>query len=257
MSQIYYELDCSALMCFIQVRINDVEVFSLNVDGQAAMDIPINHGVLESGSHDIEVRVLPLNGTTQLHKEASVRYRVNEFDVSSGDFKFIKQFENHETQPVKEGIPVVIHRSKFNANVSYKIEAWQNAVNLKDANHDLKPKLINEYNKIANFINNGNYDSFMNAFAQKEENTSVVMYLNKEEKASRMKKLINDFSSGFKAKLFSNDAIIDYMAFGKLASLKRGDGSFGLFLENLETNEEMILPFSFYMPKGSDKFEIV
>lgn len=54
MKQIYYELDCSALMCYFEVLINDVCVFSLNVDGQASMDIPINTGILEKGEQNIE-----------------------------------------------------------------------------------------------------------------------------------------------------------------------------------------------------------
>lgn len=49
MSQIYYELDVSALMCHFQIKINDVEVFSLDIDGQTSADIPINQGILESG----------------------------------------------------------------------------------------------------------------------------------------------------------------------------------------------------------------
>lgn len=257
MSQIYYELDCSALMCFVQIRINDVEVFALNVDGQASMDIPINQGILQSGLHEIEVRVLPLTGTKELHKEASVRYRVNEFDVSSGDFKFIKQFENHQTQPSKEGTPLLVHRSKFEANVSYKIEAWQNAVNLKEVNYDLKPKLINEYNKIIALINNGSYDLLNKAFAKKEENISVAMYLNPEEKATRMKKLINDFSSGFKARPISNNVLVDYMGYGKLASLKTSTGLSGLSLENSKTDEELIIPLSFYIPNGKTEFEVI
>lgn len=257
MTQIYYELDCSALMCFVQIRINDVEVFSLNVDGQATMDIPINQGILQSGLHEIEVRVLPLSRTKELHKEASVRYRVNEFDVSSGDFKFIKQFENHQTVPVKEGIPVITHTSRFEANVPYKINAWQNSVNLKEVNYDLKPRLINEYNKIITIINNGNYELLNKVFAQKEENISIAMYLNDEEKKSRMKKLINDFSSGFKARSISDNVIVDYMAYGKLASLKTSTGISGLSLENSKTDEELIIPLSFYIPNGKKEFEVI
>lgn len=54
-----------------------------------------------------------------------------EYDVSSGDFKFVQQFENFHTSPVKENIPFIIHKSVFMTNVSYKLNAWQNGVDLK------------------------------------------------------------------------------------------------------------------------------
>ena len=103
--QIYYELDCSALMCFFQIKINDFEVFSFNVDGQSSMDVPINQAIFQSGTPEIEVRVFPLSGTKILHKDAYLRYKLIEFDVSSGDFKFISQLENQQTPPVQKGVP--------------------------------------------------------------------------------------------------------------------------------------------------------
>ena len=72
------------------------------------MDIPINQGMLESGIQEIEIRVTPLEYSKELNNEAYIRYRVNEFDVSSADFKFIKQFSNHQTTPVIKGIPILI-----------------------------------------------------------------------------------------------------------------------------------------------------
>ena len=98
-------------MCYFEVRINDVCVFSLNVDGQATMDIPINSEVLEKGKQEIEIRVLPLSGGKELHKESYLRYKVIEYDVSSGDFKFVQQFENFQTAPANKNIPIIIHKS--------------------------------------------------------------------------------------------------------------------------------------------------
>ncbi|QYS87039.1 hypothetical protein JJC03_03455 [Flavobacterium oreochromis] len=102
MTQYYYELDCSAVMCYFTIKINDVEIFSLNVEGQIASDIPINNGILEKGEQIIEITMYPLKGEKELHKEAYVRYKVIEFDVSSGDFKYLNQFQEHQTIPVKK-----------------------------------------------------------------------------------------------------------------------------------------------------------
>ena len=257
MKQIYYEIDCSALMCYFQVRINDVEVFALNVDGQASMDIPINQGILESGIQEIEIRVTPLEGMKELNNEAYVRYRVNEFDVSSGDFKFIKQFENNHTEPVIQGVPVLIHKSKFEANVDYKIDAWQNGTNLKDVKFDIKKKLLFAYNSIVTDINNGNYQNFLTAVTKRENNFAKMMYLNDSEKNARIKKLLYDFSNGFKAIPVDEAVVVEYSGYGKLASLKRINGMSALYLVNSETEEELVLPITFYIPKGKTEFEVI
>lgn len=257
MSQVYYELDCSALMCYFEIRINDVCVFSLNVDGQAAMDIPINSGILEKGEHDIEVAVFPMHGKKELHKEAYVRYKVIEYDVSSGDFKFIQQFENFQTPPVQKGIPFVIHKSVFIANVSYKLDSWQNGVNLKDVEFNVKEKLIVEYKKIISDINNESYSSFIDKYKKKEKNTAIAMYLSQEESNNRIVNLINDFKTGFKAMPITDDVYVQYSAYNKLVSLKRINKMSALYLENPKTDEEIILDINFFIPKGQSEFEVI
>ncbi|WP_433778183.1 hypothetical protein [Flavobacterium anhuiense] len=256
MNQIYYELDCSALMCYFEVRINDVCVFSLNVDGQASMDIPINSGILEKGEQDIEIRVLPLSGDKELHKEAYVRYKVIEYDVSSGDFKFIQQFENFQTAPVQKNIPFIIHKSIFIANVSYKLDAWQNGVNLKEVNFDLKEALIGESNKLVAMLNTKDYKLFIDKLSKKEKNAAIAMYLNASESKSRISQIIDEIEDGFKAVPIKNDVYIEYSAYNKLATLKRLNRMPALYLENSQTNEEIVLDIRFCGFPGKNEFEI-
>lgn len=256
MEQIYYELDCSALMCYFEVRINDVCVFSLNVDGQASMDIPINSGILEKGEQDIEIRVSPLSGGKELHKEAYVRYKVIEYDVSSGDFKYVQQFENFQTAPVQESIPFIIHKSVFMANVSYKLDAWQNAVDLKEVEFDLKKTLILECEEIINALNDKNYKFFTDRFSKKELNNATCMYLTQEESKNRISQIISECEEGFKAMPIDNQVYIEYSAYNKLATLKRLNKMSALYLENSKTNEEIVLDIRFCGKKGNTNFEI-
>lgn len=256
MSQIYYELDCSAFMCYFEVRINDVCVFSLNVDGQASMDIPINNGILEKGEQDIEIRVSPLSGGTKLHKESYVRYKVIEYDVSSGDFQFVQQFENFQTAPVQENIPFIIHKSVFMSNVSYKLDAWQNGVNLKDVNFDLKEALIAESNKLVAMLNNKDYKLFIDKLSKKEKNAAIAMYLNTSESKNRISQITDEIEDGFKAIPIKNDVYIEYSAYNKLATLKRLNRMPALYLENSKTNEEIVLDIRFCGFPGKDEFEI-
>ncbi|PAM92658.1 hypothetical protein B4N84_21220 [Flavobacterium sp. IR1] len=256
MSQIYYELDCSALMCYFEVLINDVCVFSLNVDGQASMDIPINSGILEKGEQNIEIRMFPLSGKTELHKEAYVRYKVIEYDVSSGDFKFVKQFENFQTAPVQKSIPTVLHKSFFFANVSYKLQAWQNAVDLKDVTFDLKKSLISKAEEIIMALNDKNYKLFAQQLSKKELNNATAMYLTSEESKNRLSGIIAECEDGFKAMPIDKNVYIEYSANNRLATLKRLNRNSALYLENSKTNEEVLLDIRFSMIKGSSDFEI-
>lgn len=253
----YYMIDCSALMCYFQIKINDVEVFAFNVDGQTSTDIPINQGVLESGNQEIEVRCLPLTGTPNLHKEAYVRYKVVVFDVSSGDFQFLEQFENNQTPPVTEGIPFTSHKSTFKAEVPYKLDAWQNGIDLKKVDFKIKPKLYTAYNKLKLDIQNGNYAKFAEAFKKREQNMATAMYLSPKEAKERIEKLIYDFSNGFEVAHIPEDAIVELSAYGKLACLKRPNGMSALFLENKKTEEELILQPTFFIPEGKTEFEVI
>ena len=127
----YYVLDVGTYMCHLIIKINDVEVFSLNIDGQMSTEIPINMGILESGMQAIQVIGLPANGEKELEKESYIRYKVMLYDVSGDKFVLIKNFENQYTPAVKKGIPIIVHESTFEAEVPYKLEAWQKEKILK------------------------------------------------------------------------------------------------------------------------------
>ena len=63
--------------------------------------------------------------------------------------------------------------------------------------------------------------------------------------------------SGFKAKQISKDVVIEYSAYGKLASLKKLDRMSALHLENIETKEDLLLPLTFHIPVGKTEFEVI
>lgn len=252
----YYMADFSAFMCYFQIRVNDVEVFSLNVDGQTSTNIPLNQGILESGLQKIEVRVFPLKGKKVLHPEASVRCKVVAFDVSNGDFKFVNQFENFETLPVKKGVPYTFQKSTFEAKVPYKINAWQNGQKLKDFK-DLKEKLIVEYNKIIHSIKSGNYQDFIKAYQKREQNIATAMYLGEKESTKRINEILYDIKNGFEIQPLPQNLVLEISGNDKLACLKRFDGMSALFLENKKTEEELILLVNFYLPQGKTEFEII
>lgn len=257
MSKYYYELDFSAVSCHFHISVNDVELLSMEIDGQTRADVPINHLILESGSQTIEMKALPLKDQATLHKDACVRYRVNVFDMSSGDYVFIKQFEEFYTPGVKEDIPVTFHKSSFEAEVPYILDAWQHSENLKELKTDIKAILVAEYHKIINQINDRHYKEFIEQYAKRERNNAIAMYLTEDEAQNRIKKLIYDFDNGFVGQPVGSDIFVEYSAYGKLACLKRKNGLSALYLENMQTEEELVLQLAFHIPNGKTAFEII
>lgn len=250
-------LDIGTFMCHLIIRVNDVEVFSLNIDGQMSTEIPINMGILSSGIQDIEVIGYPLKGEMHLHKDSYIRYKPILYDVENNQFRLLETLDNRNTAPVKDHDKFLIHKSTFEAKVPYVLEAFQNGVNLKNANLDIKEKLISEFSKIVKLINTNDLQNFVKSYSKKEINNAKSMFLGAGESKDRMQKILDDITSGFKAAPISNDVHVEYMGYGKLATLKRTDGLSALYLENDETNEELILQINYFMPEGGEELEII
>ncbi|WP_223559937.1 hypothetical protein [Chryseobacterium lathyri] len=253
----YYEIDFSAVMCSFQIKINDVELISLSIEGQTRSDFPVNHLILESGKQTIEVKGLPMSGHTEMHDDSYIRYRVNVYDMSSGEYAFVKQFDEYFTKKPDKNIPFIGHTSTFNADVPYKLDAWQNGINLKDTKIDIKEKLIRKYKEVINLINGGNYDSFVTQYQKREGNNALAMYLNKNQAESRIGGVVSDIKNGYRAQNLPDDIYVEYSAYGKLAALKCTDMMSALRLENPEEEDELVLPITFYIPEGKDEFEII
>ncbi|GAA4758340.1 MULTISPECIES: hypothetical protein [Flavobacterium] len=254
--QPYYMIDFSASACMFEILINDYPVISMNVEGQVSTNLPINYAILESGEQLLSHKILPLLGETSIHEKAELKYDIKLFDVSN-DFVFKEQFAEYKSEPIEDKkLPVIASSKKFNAKVPYKLEAWQNGVSIKnDDNH--KDKLHLAYNEIVGLINKGDYTGFQKKITAREHNMTSSMYLSKSESDSRIEELIEDFKSGFKTIPVDKKSVFHIYGFGKVAMLKKLNGESGLTLVNEKTKEELMLDISFYLPQGSDKFEVI
>lgn len=254
--QPYYMIDFSASACMFEILINDYPVISMNVEGQVSTNLPINYSILESGEQVISHKIMPLLGETLIHEKAELKYDIKLFDVSS-DFVFKEQFAEYKSEPIEDKkIPVITYNKKFTAKVPYKLEAWQNGALLKnDDKH--KEKLYFAYNEIINLINKGDYNSFQKKITAREHNMTTSMYLDKSESEARVGELVDDFKNGFNTIPVDKNSVFHIYGFGKVAMLKKLNGESGLSLINEKTGEELMLDISFYIPQGSEKFEVI
>lgn len=253
----YYMIDFSASACMFEIRINDYPVITQNLEGQVSTLIPINYAILENGEQTISATMLPVLGEMQLHPKANLRFKVMLFDVTN-DFVFKEQFEEYQSENIgDQQLPIIKKRGVFKAEVPYKLEAWQNGVDLNDVK-DIKQKLFSAYYSLSKIISSEKYDVFQEKISNRESNMATSMYLAKKEAELRVSDLISDFGSGFQiVPIIKENTVLCIYANGKAAALKKLNGESALYLFNEKRKEELMLDLTFYIPDGKSDFEII
>jgi hypothetical protein len=256
-NQHYYTIDFSASACMFEIRVNDIAVITLEVEGQAATMIPINYAILESGRQDITATMLPLHGNTSLEHEAELKYNIKLFDVTNG-FEFLEELPGHKFPIIdkEKSLPALAYASVFEAAIPYKVDGWLNGKPLNDIN-DITTKLFSAYAEIANTLRNKQFDLFAKKIENREKIMCTSMYLNDAEAKDRLQSIADDCNAGFKVEPMPQDALMVLYGNGKVATLKRPTGESALYLTNEETEEELAIEISFYIPEGKTEFEVI
>ncbi|MGQ7853682.1 hypothetical protein ACUN24_05490 [Pedobacter sp. WC2501] len=256
MKQPYYQLDFSALLCKFEIKVNDIEVLSMNVDGQTATDIPINAAIFGSGLQKIEVKGYPLNGTKKNNAEAYIRYKVVEYEVGTGEFIFSRNFEKYQTPAIKEGEPFIYHTSTFMAEVPYELQSWNTLRNIKNLKTDIAPALTKAYQRLIKKAKEGDYKPLIDAIKVVEDRNSKTMYLSDQDTKQRIKSILDDINDGFSIIDLPESRVLSYGGNGKLVRFVRTDGNSALALESDKTNEQIVLDFWFSLPNESEEFQV-
>lgn len=252
----YYVLDFSAYACLFEVRVNDMPVLSMELEGQTATEYPINTEIFKSGKQELTVKVLPLSGNTVLDKNAGFKGRIIEYEVSNG-FKYVSQCCKFlmEVKP-DQLLPVLIHADVFTANVPYELESFENSKNLTKVK-DLRKKVISAAEQILQIVRNKKYDKFRSIIAKREARNGISMYLTKDELQARTEGFIEKFKNGYVPDSIPKGAVLIYCAHNRAVMLKYPDGDPAIHFYNKEKDSTSFLEVMFHMPKGSDKLEII
>jgi hypothetical protein len=255
--QPYYTIDFSASACMFEIRVNDIAVITLEVEGQAATMLPINYAILKSGKQDITATILPLHGNTRLENEAELKYNIRLFDVING-FEFLEEQPGHQFPKIEKekSLPALAHATFFEASISYKVNGWLDGKPLKDID-DINAKLFLAYNDVANMLRNNQFDLFAKKIENREKRMCTSMYLSDAEAKDRLKSIEDDCNAGFKVEPMPKNALMVLYGNGKVATLKRPTGESALYLTNKETGEELAIDISFYIPEGKTEFEVI
>jgi hypothetical protein len=257
----YYTVKFNAVSCSFDIRVNDVSVFSLNVNGQVGTSVPANHGILESGRQKISFHISPVTGEEALRDDASFRASVGLYEVGGNKFEEVEEEIISFTMPeMATDTPLTEYNSEilfFDATVPYKLDLWQNSQDLRKVDN-LNALVDAASKKIEEYISTKQYDKFNEMMAEKEDYIGACMYLTSDEKENRMQEFIDDLENGFEWVPFSmDDVVIAYYADGKLIKLllKNGRSAFSFF--NKETEETMQLLFNFHLKQGETELSVI
>ncbi len=259
MDKPYYVIDFNAFNCMIDIRVNDVPVFCMNIEGQVSTIIPVNNAILESGKQQTTYNVLPLLGETTLRDDASFSAAVWLYDASGEEIEKVKEINNFTMPENKTEIPLPIFKGKdlFWAEVPYKLHAWQNSQDLTEVK-DLRLYVDLAYSEIEEMIRNEQYDQFASLIKKREDNIATCMYLSEKEKNERVSELIDMIKTGFKVVPTSSKDIMLVFGNDKLVSLRQPNmEDSALLLVNPETEDELSLEIQFHLEQGKTELMVI
>jgi len=254
----YYVIDFLAKDCFIDIRVNDVPIISMNVVGQISTIYPVNTAILESGKQQVSYKILPILGEFNLRDSVDFLASVCLFDASGERIKKVNEIDKYKLEKDNTGIPIPLYTySKlFNAEVQYKLNSWQNSINLNDIDN-LRELVDKAYKKIERIVSSKQINFFEELLKEKENNSCMCMYLSEELKNQRMIGLTKKLSGGFQVIPSTPQDIMFIYGFGKLVGLRTPSGDSALRLYNSETKQGMSLDVLFHLKKDKQELSII
>ena len=256
----YYTVGFNAVNCFINICVNDVSVFSMNIDGQVSTRIPINNAILKSGSQQVRYRILPSSGELSLQENTIFKASVWLCDAGGDYIEQIEELNVYEIPKITDSIPVPSyqHETSFVADVPFDLseKSWLNSADLNkiDGLRDLVDKT---YKKLEDIFVSGQYAQFIQMIAERENNLAISMYLDEQMKEARLKSLLDTLQSG-DFKLVPTSPLDTMVIFGngKLVKLTKPDGSSAFVLINPD-GDELSIELKFHLREGSNELTII
>ena len=255
--QPFYRLQFKATACYFEIYVNDMPLFSTEVNHRISTTLPINYLILERGLQQLSVKIRPASGETFLHEEADFSMKVQLYDVEHS-MQHIEDILEYQipSEADKTSRPIIEYKTSFDATVPYQIAAWQNSADLRNI-PNLKELVDDVYKKITNYIHTKQYGKFVEMLFDKNNNRATSLYLSSKEIEKTNQELIDDFESGFKILPFSSDYKILYYAHGKVIQLVTTDSEPVFRFFNEETEEEMTLDFMFHLKQGNTELTVL
>ena len=248
----YYMIDFSITACNADIKVNDISIFKMEINGQMGTKMPANNAIFKSGQQKFSIELTPLKGENMLHENAEARLAVELVDATNFDTISKESFDVLKSSANRHPVENLYKEFTFNAEVPYAITVLDEAQDLRTIPH-LEDKLKKAYMEIHSMMAEKEFSKLESILKAKDAVTAQMLYLSEEESAVRVEEVIADLKNkNTRMNPFPSEVVLTIAAGGKLASLKNKNGDAILAFEDGESETE--LHFSFYLPKGSDEF---
>ncbi|MCD7932354.1 MAG: hypothetical protein LUH15_13910 [Tannerellaceae bacterium] len=215
-----YFVEFTSSLCNFEICINDMPAYTHSTGESISSQMPINPYILTSGSQQIEINILPLEGEDNLRKEATIKTKVVAYDLSTFNFEDnIEAYALEETDFHENNLPVSV-LAEFNAEVNYTVEGWENAVYIEEED-EYKEEIIRYYQSFHNLFKKKEIDKIYNEMKDKFREMDISMYLgNDEDNIGELKQLIATLDKeNFTLQPFPENPILNIYANGKVCTL--------------------------------------
>ena len=181
--------------CSFELLGNTLPFYSVFIQGGFSALIPFNANILKSGLQTITVKVYPDNGKTTFDDytifSIKIMFFKNDKD-STGIAETIQKFEIPK-EVIQKKLPYYETKLTFDANVPF--DNSSKLLNAQDLSKipNLEKKVLNQYNKIIEWLNQKDLKSISNFRRKTDEKLCNVFYYESEKSINDM----FDYSSLF------------------------------------------------------------
>jgi hypothetical protein len=218
MNRPLYNLEIKAFHCSIELLINDVLVFNhFEEKGSIWVDWPVNQFILDKGTQNFEIRILPYSNQKTLSEKVEVEFGVHAIEAITEDER-IEVIEKFAIEiPNKSKLPLYIYKGTFLAETSYVLDGWKNSQDLSKEDEKLLFKELIQWNsKLLDIYVTSNLDEYNKVYKDRELEFDKANYIYSQPNSADV------FHSKFKDLVAIPDDLyrLKLYAGGKLASIQ-------------------------------------
>ena len=264
-----YSLD-PHIYCSAMILVNDVPLISWFGEqtkgrGGYAGGTPINHLLLQSGTHKIVGKMFPRNGNKTLIETDGLFINFNLYELS--EFKTT----SHEFHPtietpwdgLSEGInyPTFELKTEIKVELPFTLDGWQNSIMLSKIEEEtLFRKVFRYYQQIHTVLLEHDASKFLELSKEKMQLQEKAFYFSEERKQNFQASVLGLFNQNLEVEpLIAKELRLQIMGYGKLVRLVKIDGTEPLQFKspNPEEQSNIELEIKLHMRNSDKGFSII
>lgn len=249
-----YMLNYKVSNCLVDVRVNDMQALLMEAMGDSEDDVTVNHLIPESGPQEIAFRVVPMllkaKPGDKFEFEATLsRYVIDEENhlrVSKMEDLLHYKLNEFSSKP----------KQQFTAMVPYKNRSFKDFETL-EVDDRTKQMVRDAYLKLKQQLDEGDYDSFLETLAQRDEEMNQCLYweMTEQDKARRVIELAAKLQEGYSLAMPGSTDVLTQYGHGKMLRYVRTDLTSALVLR--KGSEEYKIDVYLHKEPNSDVLTLI